>query len=350
MAFSGTVIDDGLDYTEAQMNGFPESQTARQFGDGDYQVLVVAEKFQTGYDQPLLHTMFVDKPLQGLYAVQTLSRLNRIHPEKTDTFVLDFRNAVEDIQDAFRPYFDATVAVPSDPNLLYDTHRDLDAFGVLRPDEADEVARLLLATAGAKNHPRIHAVLDLAVDRFRALDEERQEEFRAALQRFIKTYGFLSQIVSFADTTLERDYLYGRALASMLPSNSAGRIDLGSEVELTHLRIEQTFSGKASLDHGEGEVSTIWDGRGPQAEPEPEALSHIVEIINERFGLHLGPPDKLLFDQFEETWASDTDLAAQAQHNDLANFRLVFDKRFMNTVVTRHGRQRGDLQEDPRRR
>jgi type I restriction enzyme R subunit len=99
--------------------------------------------------------------------------------------------------------------------------------------------------------------------------------------------------------------------------------------------IEQTFSGRASLDHGEGEVSTIWDGRGPQAEPEPEPLSHIIEIINERFGLHLGPADKLLFDQFEETWASDSGLAAQAQHNDLDNFRLAFDRRFMHTVVTR---------------
>jgi type I restriction enzyme R subunit len=335
VAFSGTVVDDGLDHTEPQMNGFPESQTAQQFGEGDYQVLVVAEKFQTGYDQPLLHTMFVDKPLQGLYAVQTLSRLNRIHPEKTDTFVLDFRNNIEDIQEAFKPYFDATIAVPTDPNLLYDTHRDLDAFGVLRTEEADEVARLLLSTSGAKEHPRIHALLDLAVDRFVALDEERQGEFRAALQRFINVHAFLAQIVSFADTDLERDYIYGRAVASMLPGSSAGRIDLGSEVELTHLRIEQTFAGRASLDQGEGEVSTIWDGRGPQAEPEPDHLSHIIEIINERFGLRLGPADKLLFDQFEETWASDTDLEAQAQHNDIDNFRLAFDRRFMHTVVTR---------------
>lgn len=121
----------------------------------------------------------------------------------------------------------------------------------------------------------------------------------------------------------------------MLPSTDIGKIDLGSEVELTHLRIEQTFAGRASLDEGGGEVATLWDGRGPQAEPEPEALSHIVEIINERFGLHLGPADKLLFDQFEETWASDPDLAAQALHNDLGNFRFAFDKRFINTVVTR---------------
>jgi type I restriction enzyme R subunit len=110
VAFSGTVIDQGDQFTEPRMNEFPESQTAREFAEGDYQVLVVAEKFQTGYDQPLLHTMFVDKPLTGLHAVQTLSRLNRIHPEKTDTFALDFRNAADDIQAAFKPYYDTTIA------------------------------------------------------------------------------------------------------------------------------------------------------------------------------------------------------------------------------------------------
>ena len=138
VAFSGTVIDRGDEFTEPRMNAFPESQTPRQFEEGDYQVLVVAEKFQTGYDQPLLHTMFVDKPLSGLHAVQTLSRLNRIHPpEKTDTFVLDFRNDAEEVQAAFKPYYDATVAVPTDPNLLYDTRRDLDGFDVLRDEEVE---------------------------------------------------------------------------------------------------------------------------------------------------------------------------------------------------------------------
>jgi type I restriction enzyme R subunit len=178
-------------------------------------------------------------------------------------------------------------------------------------------------------------LLDLAIERFTALDEDQQDKFRGALKRFLNVYGFLSQIVSFADTTLERDYLYGRAIAAVLPSTDIGKIDLGSEVELTHLRIEQTFAGRASLDEGSGEVATLWDGRGPQVEREPEALSHIVEIINERFGLHLGPADELLFAQFEETWVSDPDLAAQAQHNNLDNFRFAFDKRFINTVVTR---------------
>ncbi len=336
VAFSGTVTDRGDEFTEPRMNAFPESQTPTQFEDGDYQVLVVAEKFQTGYDQPLLHTMFVDKPLSGLHAVQTLSRLNRIHPpEKTDTFVLDFRNDAEEIQAAFKPYYDATVAIPTDPNLLYDTRRDLDGFDVLREEEVENAARLLVSLGGERDHPMLYALLDPAVERFKALTDEQQDEFRGALRRFTHAYAFLSQIVSFADTNLERDYLYCRALATMLPGTREARLDLGREVELTHLKLEKTFEGSVSLDHGEGEVRSIFDGRGAQHDAEEEHLSKIIEIINERFGLHLTDADQFLFDQFEEAWVEDPMLAAQARQNDLANFRLAFDRTFMNTVVGR---------------
>ncbi|HXH89194.1 MAG TPA: type I restriction endonuclease [Gaiellaceae bacterium] len=335
VAFSGTVFDAGDQFTEPSMNEFPESETATRFGEGDYQVLVVAEKFQTGYDQPLLHTMFVDKPLTGLHAVQTLSRLNRIHPDKTDTFVLDFRNDAEDIKEAFKPYYDATVAIPTDPNLLYDTRRDLDAFDVLREDEIENAARLLASLGDARDHGKVYALLDPALERFKALPEAQQDEFRGALGRFVHVYSFLAQIVSFSDTKLEGDYLYARALATLLPGSREGRLDLGQEVELTHLRLEKTFEGSVSLDHGEGEVSTIFDGRGPQHEQEAEHLSKIVAIINERFGLNLTETDQVLFDQFEKAWIEDQTLAVQAKENDLANFQFAFDKTFMSTIITR---------------
>lgn len=335
VAFSGTVIDAGDEFTEPKMNGFPESQTAKNFGEGDYQVLVVAEKFQTGYDQPLLHTMFVDKSLKGLHAVQTLSRLNRTHPEKSDTFVLDFRNDVEDIQESFKPYFEATAAIPTDPNLLYDTRRDLYSFDVLREEEVEPAARLIASLGNERDHPKLYALIDPALERFIALEETKQEEFRGAIQRFIHIYSFLSQVVPFTDTGLERDYLYARALNLMLPGRAEGRLDLGQEVELTHLRLEKTFEGSAALDHGEGDIQTIFDGRGPANEPEAEHLSQIVALVNERFGMKLTDTDQLLFDQFEADWAADPVLSAQAKENDLANFRLAFDREFMNTVVTR---------------
>ncbi len=336
VAFSGKVLDEGDEFTEPGMNGFPESETAERFGGDDYQVLIVAEKFQTGFDQPLLHTMYVDKVLTGLNAVQTLSRLNRIlPPAKTDTFVLDFRNETEEIQEAFRPWYERTDAVPTDPNLLYDTHRALWDFDVLRDEEVEAGVQALLVVTETSGHGAVYAALDPARDRFLALDEEVQDAFRDLLVRFVNLYAFVSQIVSYVDRRLERDYLYARALNACLPGQQAERLDLGSEVALTHLKIARTHEGSASLEEGGGEVVAIFSGRGPEHEPEKEHLSRIVDVMNERFGLELGDADQLLFDQFEESWAADESLAARARNNDFQNFRLVFDRTFLDTVVKR---------------
>jgi type I restriction enzyme R subunit len=338
VAFSGKVIDEhGLTYTESQMNGFPEGQTAEKFAGDEYQVLIVAEKFQTGFDQPLLHTMYVDKVLTGLNAVQTLSRLNRIHPLKENTFVLDFRNDSEEITKAFEPYYGRTVAPPTDPNLLFDTRSRLDDYDVLRVEEIEATVAVLLADAGSIDHGRVYALLDPACERFRSLEEQDRLGFKDALDKFVRTYSFLSQVVSFGESKLERDYIYCRALASRLrDQNTSTSLDLGSEVELTHLRSEVTFEGSLSPDAEAGEVNSIFgEGRGKQNEPDVEPLSQIVEELNQRFGLTLGEQDQLLFDQFEETWLSDPEVAAQARNNTIENFRLVFDRMFMDTVVTR---------------
>jgi type I restriction enzyme R subunit len=255
VAFSGKVIDAGDEFTESGMNRFPESETAERFGSDDYQVLIVAEKFQTGFDQPLLHTMYVDKVLTGLNAVQTLSRLNRIAPGKEDTFVLDFRNEVDEIQEAFKPWFETTIATPTDPNLLYDTNRAVRAFDVFRDEEIERVVAALTAAGGSPSHGAVYADLDPAVDRFKLLGEDDQVEFRDALTRFVNVYGFLSQVVAFTDPALERDWLYCRALDACLPGRESERLDLGSEVQLSHLRIEQTHQGSASPAAGEGSAS-----------------------------------------------------------------------------------------------
>lgn len=338
VAFSGKVIDEkGLPWTEASMNGFSEARTAQEFATEDYQVLIVAEKFQTGFDQPLLHTMYVDKVLTGLAAVQTLSRLNRYHPLKSDTFVLDFRNETDDIVKAFEPYYGRTVAPPTDPNLLWDTRRRLDQYDVLRPDEVEATVTLLLRITGPKDHGRVYALLDPAVERFRVLEEEDRLGFKDALNKFIRTYSFLSQIVSFGDSQLERDYVYCRALASKLRDEATiERLDLGTEVELTHLRSEVTFEGSLALTADTAEVKSVFgDAGGGRNEPAIEALSQIVQELNERFGLNLDERDQLLFDQFEATWVADPNVATQARNNTLDNFRLVFDRMFLSTVVGR---------------
>jgi len=228
VAFSGTVTEgegpDAQAWTEANMNGFPDSQTAQQFGEDRYPILVVAEKYQTGFDQPLLYAMYVDKGLTGLAAVQTLSRLNRPCDGKDGTFVLDFRNEADDVKRSFAPWYAATVSPPTDPNQMYDTRHALDPFGVLRPDEVQRAVALLVT-----------------VD-----------------DRFTRTYAFLSQVVSFIDVELERDYLFCKALSAFIRPAGAAALDLGSEVELTHLRTEQTFAGSVALDPLNEWFGTAW--------------------------------------------------------------------------------------------
>lgn len=196
---------------------------------------------------------------------------------------------------------------------------------------------LILKIQGPKDHGKVYALLEPAVERFRLLGQEQQLEFKEALDKFVRTYSFLSQLVSFGDSTLERDYTYCRALASKLrDAASVERLDLGEEVELTHLRNEVTSEGTLSLDADTGEVVSIF-GEGARTKPEPpvEPLSEIIDQLNERFGLNLDERDKLLFDQFEETWMADPNVIDQARANTLENFRLAFDDRFMSTVISR---------------
>ncbi|MDP4013427.1 MAG: DEAD/DEAH box helicase family protein, partial [Candidatus Nanopelagicales bacterium] len=335
VAFSGKVIDGGADRTEANMNAFPESQTADKFATDQWQVLVVAEKYQTGFDQPLLCAMYVDKALTGLNAVQTLSRLNRIHPLKRqdDVFVLDFRNEAEDIRTAFEPWYGKTVAPPTDPNLLYDTRHQLDAFDVLRPEESEGAVALIVGTGRAGDHARIHAALSPAVDRFWALSKDDQEAFRDALNRFVRTYSFLSQVVAFTDAKLERDYICAKALSAFLKAPAYAGVDLGSEVELTYLRMDETFTGSVSLTAREGEVSTIFAGTGPQRDPSEEPLSQIIHRLNERFGTAFDPADRVFFDAIAEKLVRRPDIQRSAAANTKANFGLDLDKAFNTGVL-----------------
>jgi len=255
VAFSGTLNDGGVDWTETSVNGFPESQTPARFDTDEFQILVVAEKYQTGFDQPKLHTMYVDKPLTGLAAVQTLSRLNRTHSEKTSTFVLDFRNDADDIRNAFAPWYVQTEAPPTDPNLMYDAHRELGDYDVLRIEETETFVAVLMDDPTATD--RIHGLLEPAKNRFwEALDEDEQDRFREALKKFVSSYGYLAQIVSFGDAKLERDYVFGRALARFIRAPSEALPDVSDDVDLTHLAIRLTAEEQSiPLPDDEGELS-----------------------------------------------------------------------------------------------
>jgi type I restriction enzyme, R subunit len=336
VAFSGPVQDDGEEVTEARLNRFPDSETAARFDTDAYQLLVVAEKFQTGFDQPKLYAMYVDKTLTGLAAVQTLSRLNRTHPDKDGTFVLDFVNDADEIARAFEPYYGMTVTLPTDPNLLYDTRRALDEFGILRAEEAEAFARLLLVDKA--DHGRLHGVLNPAVARFDELEEDEQERFRDVLSRFVRTYSFLSLIVPFGDTALERDYLFGRALLQLIRSDAGEAVDVGEAVELTHLRVEQRFSGSVSLDEDVGEVRTVYSGEGRAQELDPEPLSRIIERLNQQFGTDLGDADRLVFDAAATDLVNDQQMQMTAANNTVENFLLVFGQRFEQALLERMDR------------
>lgn len=330
VAFSGTVSVEGDDFTESSLNDFPESQTKKQFATDEWHVLVVAEKYQTGFDQPLLYAMYVDKTLSNLAAVQTLSRLNRTCDGKDGTFVLDFRNESEDIRKSFAPWYTATAAPPTDPNLLYDTRRALDPFGVIWPEEVASTVALLV---GSASHGQIHACMSPTVDRFTALDADQQDGFRDALAKFLRIYSFLSQIVSFTDAKLEADYLFGKALIAFIRPVGETGLDLGTEVELTHLRTEQTFAGSIALDAEHGEVSTIFSGTGKQTEAEEEPLSQIIAKLNDRFNTDLRESDRVHLDTIFNNMIKRPDVQRSAAVNSEENFKLYLAKAFIKDVV-----------------
>jgi type I restriction enzyme R subunit len=360
VAFSGTVTDpndETVNFTEAGMNGFGEKELPDRFASREYQLLIVAEKYQTGFDQPLLHTMFVDKPLKDLKAVQTLSRLNRSTSGKTDTFVLDFANEMEEIKESFRPYFQETeIEEPTDPNQLYTLQQRIEGFHIIRAQEVDEFAAVYFKPAAnqtKRDHGQLNKWIDPAVQRYKdefrddstGVDDEQYtedgEEFKSNLQCFVRLYGFLSQIIDWQDVELEKLYAYGRYLLTKLPRRgSDGEINLDDEVVLTAYRNEKTFDGSGSLKvnettpvYGPTEVGT-----GGTYENRTSPLSAVIKIINERFSTDFTEDDKLLFDQISGDMAKDSKLAEQARAGSKDKFKVVFEPKVIEAFVNRQGR------------
>ena len=281
--------------------------------------------------------MYVDKVLTGLNAVQTLSRLNRIHPAKTDTFVLDFRNELEDDPGGVPPVLRAHGggADRPEPRSTTRTGRSGSSACCARTRSRRRCRRCSTVTE-TSGHGAVYAALDPALARFGELDEEVQDAFRDVLARYVSHLR-----VRLADRPVRRPRARARlrvragARCHGCPSQAAERLDLGSEVELTHLRIAQTFEGSGSLEEGGGEVVAIFSGRGKEHELEPEHLSQIVEVINERFGLELGDADQLLFDQFEEIVGGGRDARGPRPRTTLRQLPPRLRPHVPDTVVKR---------------
>lgn len=341
VAFSGTVTDPDhpeVLYTEAAMNGFGEGQLPKRFAGDDYQVLVVAEKYQTGFDQPLLHTMYVDKKLANVRAVQTLSRLNRMHPGKDDTFVLDFANSAEEIQEAFRPFFEETFAAPTDPNILYNLEHEIRSAGVVDPIEMRVAVEALLSGVATKQN-LVYAKIGPAVQRFEDLDEDAQQSFRDALTSYVRAYVFLAQIMPWISPELEELFLYGKVLLLELPTGPGEPMPLLSKsVQLTHLRTSVIGDESLSLNEGTDEAGEALPGggKGKQAESPMDKLSALIESLNEKFGLNLGEADKVWMDQQWVAVKSDDVMREIALNNDKTQFKIALGHKAKDMIVERH--------------
>lgn len=345
VAFSGTVIDPdapGVEYTEVGMNkGIREKELPERFGTEEYQVLLVAEKYQTGFDQPLLHTMYVDKRLAGIQAVQTLSRLNRTHPGKEDTFVLDFVNEPEEILKAFQPYYEQTIiGERAEPKQLYELQAKLDGHQVYYKAEVEEFCKVFYKPRQNQtpaDHARMNACIDPAVNRYNGLEEDVREEFRETLVAFRNLYSFMSQVIPFQDSDLEKLYSYVRFLLTKLPRDNRGPIyNFNDDVALKFYRLQKIGEGSIIMDpEARYEVSGPTSVGTGVARGDEIDLSRLIDLLNERFGTEFKPGDQLFFESIREDAVADSSLRQAALANTMENFGYVFHKALEGLFIDR---------------
>ena len=344
VAFSGVVEDPdapGKNWTEVGMNGgIKETELPERFDSNEYQVLLVAEKYQTGFDQPLLHTMYVDRKLTGLQAVQTLSRLNRTCAGKEDTFILDFRNKPEEIFKAFKPYYEDTPTEPlTDAQHLYRLYHQIEELGLIFEEEVKAFCAVYFKPRRKEtvhDHAAMNGILDQAVDRFKERDEEEREEIKALLVNFRNLYGFLSQVIPYQDSDLEQLYTYLRFLLTKLPKREgSGPAHLEDEVELQYYRLQKISEGQIDLNTGDGQPLKGPGDVGTGQQDETIRLSELIDILNERFGTDFTQADQLFFDQIQEEAIESEALRKAAATNSKEDFRYVFEKAFEGLVIDR---------------
>ena len=345
VAFSGTVEDPddpGSSYTEVSMNdGLAESELPETFERDDYRVLLVAEKFQTGFDQPLLQTMYVVKRLAGVQAVQTLSRLNRIAPGKSRTFVLDFANEEDEIYRAFKPYYETTpVDENADPHRLSELQHRLLEWAIFTSDDVDDFAQVWYRAKrhhSVSDHGEMNAILDAVVQRFQDHKEEEQEEFRGQLKAYRSLYAFLSQVIPYQDSDLERLYAFVRNLLSKLPPPGDGQaFVLDDEVALRFFRIQQVTEGSIDLSKGEAKpLKGPTDVGTAQAKDEEVALSSLIDRLNERFGTNFTEADQLFFEQIRVSAENNENIAEAVRANNLTDFASYLDRMLDELFIAR---------------
>ncbi|MBL7066066.1 MAG: type I restriction endonuclease subunit R [Anaerolineae bacterium] len=335
VAFSGSVKDGDNEYTETGMNTasagvrIPQSVTADTFEKPAYRLLVVANKFQTGFDQPLLHTMYVDKKLGGVNAVQTLSRLNRIHPHKTETMALDFVNEADHIKKSFEPYYEATLlSEETDPNVLYQLQAELDDYHFYEEEEIDGFVELYFKGRN-QDLGALYALLAPVVRRVAYAPQEEQRDFRSRINDFVRLYAFLAQVLPFAETDWEKRFHFYRFLLRRLPiPGSHLPPDIREKVAVDFYRTQRTFGGHIALRRGDSELAPVGrPGCGGADEEEKDPLSVIIEALNSIFGgegVNGDAPAAIV--HLQSKLAGDIALDKSCQVNPPETARLTFDQ------------------------
>ena len=342
VAFSGEHEYGGAKVTEATLNGFPSSQIADKIQEDPYRFLICADKFQTGYDEPLLHTMYVDKTLSGIKAVQTLSRLNRAHPKKHDVFVLDFMNDADTIQKAFADYYRTTIlAEETDPNKLHDLKSALDRYQIYAPAQIDEFAALYL---GGADRDRLDPILDACVADYRErLDEDGQVDFKGKAKAFLRAYGFLSSILPYNNAEWEKLSIFLTFLVPKLPAPVEEDLSKGilEAIDMDSYRVEKQAVVKIQLPDADAEIAPVpTTGGGHKPEPELDRLSNIIKAFNDQFGnipwTDADRIHKLITEDIPQRVAADQAYQNARQRSDKQNARIEHDKalaRVMTAVL-----------------
>jgi type I restriction enzyme R subunit len=339
VAFSGEHEYGGVKVTEASLNGFPSSQIAGKIQEDPYRFLICADKFQTGYDEPLLHTMYVDKVLSGIKAVQTLSRLNRAHPKKHDVFVLDFMNDADTIQKAFAPYYRTTIlADETDPNKLHDLKAALDGYQIYAPEQIDQFVALYLDGA---DRDRLDPILDACVADYRGrLDEDGQVDFKGKAKGFLRTYGFLSSILPYTNAEWEKLSIFLTFLVPKLPAPVEEDLSRGilEAIDMDSYRVEKRAAIKIQLPDENAELEPVpTSGGGHKPEPELDRLSNIIKAFNDQFGnipwTDADRVHKLITEDIPQWVAADQAYQNARQHSDKQNARIEHDKA-LSRVMT----------------
>jgi len=339
VAFSGEHEYDGRRVTEASLNGFPSGQIEQKFQQDPYRFLIVADKFQTGYDEPLLHTMYVDKQLSGVKAVQTLSRLNRAHPQKTDTFVLDFLNDADTIKNAFADYYQTTVlSEETDPNKLHDLKGTLDGYQVYRWDQVERLVGLFL---GAADRETLDPILDECVGLYMGeLDEDGQVDFKGKAKAFVRTYQFLASILPYSNAEWEKLSIFLNFLIPKLPAPVEQDLSRGilEAIDMDSYRSEVQETLRLSLPDEDGQVGPVpTTGGGRKAEPELDRLSNIIKAFNEQFGnIQWQDADRvrqIIAEEIPQKVAADRAYQNAMKNSDRTGARLEHDNALKKVII-----------------